>query len=251
MSGERVRVFDSRSEDYRRAFEVFLAHTDQKRTARRRLDELVAGLPSRELLIDAGAGEGMVTGWLAPAFRRAVAVEPNPFLRERLRRAVPRAEVLGGAILEAEPPGRADLVLASHVFYYIPREAWLANLERLVAWTAPGGLAVVLLQNGDTDCMALLDRFVGVRYDLAGLAEEFRAAHGGRAGVRLARVDAHVETRDFDTACTVAEFMLNVAPIGAAPLRSDLEAYVRERFAAPGGGFRFSCHQDCLEIRPR
>ena len=32
---EPIRVFDSQGEDYKRAFQVFLDHTDQKRNANR------------------------------------------------------------------------------------------------------------------------------------------------------------------------------------------------------------------------
>ena len=34
---EPIRVFDSQGEDYTRAFQVFLPHTDQKRNAKRLL----------------------------------------------------------------------------------------------------------------------------------------------------------------------------------------------------------------------
>jgi hypothetical protein len=48
----------------------------------------------------------------------------------------------------------------------------------------------------------------------------------------------------------VAEFMLNLLPIATPPLRSALEKYVGREFAAPTGGYRFSCSQDFLAIRP-
>ena len=66
----RVRVFDSQSVAYHEAFQVFLAHTDQKLNARHWLDGLVQGLATRRLFIDAGAGNGQVTAELpSPAVR--------------------------------------------------------------------------------------------------------------------------------------------------------------------------------------
>ena len=65
---ERIRVFDSRGEDYKQAFQIFLDHTDQKRNAKRWLQGVVEKLPARKVFIDAGAGNGEVTGTFAPAF---------------------------------------------------------------------------------------------------------------------------------------------------------------------------------------
>jgi hypothetical protein len=45
---ESIRVFDSQGENYKRAFQVFLDHTDQKRNAKRLLQTLVPA-PSTEL----------------------------------------------------------------------------------------------------------------------------------------------------------------------------------------------------------
>ncbi len=51
-----VQVYDSRSEEYRRAFAVFLAHTDEKQVICSWLSNLIDALPARAVFIDAGAG---------------------------------------------------------------------------------------------------------------------------------------------------------------------------------------------------
>ena len=38
---ERIRIFDSQGEAYKQAFQIFLHHTDQKRNAKRWLQEVV------------------------------------------------------------------------------------------------------------------------------------------------------------------------------------------------------------------
>ncbi len=58
---EPIQVFDSQGEDYKRALQIFLEHTDQKRNATQFLQKLVDGLPTRNVFIDAGAGNGEVT----------------------------------------------------------------------------------------------------------------------------------------------------------------------------------------------
>jgi SAM-dependent methyltransferase len=246
-----VNVYDSQSAAYQQAFQVFLDHTDQKAKAREWLDHLVQGLPSRNLFVDAGAGNGKVTAWFVDQFRRTVAIEPNPYLCEELRHTCSTAEVLPETILAAQPPTSADLVLCSHVFYYIPGAEWMLHLEKLASWVGSGGVLVVVLQNHRTDCMRMLDHFFGHRFDLSELAGRFQAKKGDQYTVDLETVPAHVGTADLDAAYTVAEFMLNLLPIPHPPARSDLEDYVRKHLADPAGGFRFSCDQDFLQIRPR
>ena len=83
---EPIRVFDSQGEDYKHAFQVFLAHTDQKRNAKRWLQKLVDDLPVRKVFIDAGAGNGELTRIFAGAFDRTIAIEPNTYLLPSTRR---------------------------------------------------------------------------------------------------------------------------------------------------------------------
>jgi hypothetical protein len=184
-------------------------------------------------------------------FQRTVAVEPNPSLCAELRRTCPAAAVLPEAILDAEPPASGDLVLCSHVFYYIDRDRWTADLEKLVSWLSREGVLVVVLQNHRTDCMRMLEHFHGQRFSLCELADSFRAAWGDRYHVDLETVPAQVVTADPASAYTVAEFMLNLLPMPHPPARRTLEDYVWTQAADPAGGFRFSCDQDFLRIWPR
>ena len=248
---EPIRVFDSQGEDYKRAFQVFLDHTDQKRNAKRLLQRLVDDLPERKVFIDAGAGNGEVTRAFAGAFDRTIAIEPNMHLLTQLQRAVPQADAIGTLILATSPKALGDFVLCSHTLYYIPAEEWLAHLERLVSWMSSTGVTVVVLQNRGTACMTMLEHFFGHRFDLGELADTFRAKHGDRYDVTTTLDPAHVETSEPAVAYTVAEFMLNLLPISQPPARRDLEAYVASNFATSDGTHRLSVHQDFLQIRAR
>lgn len=246
-----VAAYDSQSVAYHRAFQVFLDHTDQKTNARRRLDARISALPSHGVLVDAGAGNGQTTSWFLDKFTRTIAIEPNPSLNAELRRNCPTAEVLPAKIMDAEPGARGDCVLCSHVLYYIDQSAWLAHVVRMASWLATDGELIIILQNHETDCMRMLEHFHGRRFDLAGLADAFEKAHGGHYRIERELVPAHVTAPGFEPAYTVAEFMLNLLPMAAPPPRYELEDYVRKHFGAPGGGFRFSCHQDFLVIHRR
>src|SRR6185503_11535471 len=100
---DRIRIFDSQGQAYKEAFQIFLAHTDQKRNARHWLQQVVDELPAYRAFIDAGAGNGEMTKAFASAFQRTIAIEPNVYLLQQLQQAVPSAEAINLPILAAQP----------------------------------------------------------------------------------------------------------------------------------------------------
>lgn len=248
---ERIRIFDSQGEAYKQVFQIFLDHTDQKRNAKRWLQEVVDSLPARQVLIDAGAGNGEVTKAFAGAFNHTIAIEPNVYLLNQLQQVLPTAESLGLPILAAQPTVQGDLVLCSHTLYYIPSGEWLAHLERLVSWMSPTGVTIVVLQHRESGCMNMVHHFFGHRFELRRTAEAFCAKHGDRYDVVTTLDPAHVETPNLDKAYAVAEFMLNLLEVKSPPTKQDVEAYLQDNFATKDGGYRIPVHQDFLQIRHR
>lgn len=248
---QRVRVFDSQGEAYKLAFQTFLDHTDQKRNARRWLQQVVDRLPARNVFIDAGAGNGEVTRNFADAFERTIAIEPNMYLLKQLQQAVPAAEAIGQPIMTAEPAAQGDLVLCSHMFYYVPAEDWLAHLERLVSWMSPTGVTIVVLQHRESGCMNMVHHFLGHRFELRQVADTFRVKHGDRYEVVTTLDPANVMTPDLAKTYAVAEFMLNLLDIKEPPSRHEVEAYLQANFTSPEGGYRIPVHQDFLQIHAR
>jgi hypothetical protein len=245
-----VNVYDSQTSEFHQAFQVFLDHTDEKVKTQQWLNRLVRRLPSRRVFIDVGAGNGKITSWFIDSFDRTIAIEPNESLRAELKKNCPQIEVLPERILDAKITASGDLVLCSHVLYHIDDAEWMVNLERLASWLSLDGVLVVILQHCESDCMQMLQHFFGRRFDLNSLARTFQGEKGDRYEVTIETVPAHVTTLDFDSAYTVAELMLNALPMSNPPARSDLEEYVRRCFTCQAGGFRFSCDQDFLQIRP-
>ncbi|WP_447962020.1 class I SAM-dependent methyltransferase [Nitrospira sp. Ecomares 2.1] len=248
---EHIRIFDSQGEAYKQAFQIFLNHTDQKRNAKRWLQQAINNLPGRQVFVDAGAGNGELTRAFTDAFDRTIAIEPNAFLLNQLQQAIPTAEAISLPILSAQPSTPGDLVLSSHTFYYIRADEWLAHLERLVSWMSPTGVTIIVLQNRESGCMNMFHHFFSHRFELRRTAEQFRANHGNQYEVMTTLDPAHVDTPDLSTTYAVAEFMLNLLEIEHAPSRKDVEAYIEAHFAIPGGGYRIPVHQDFLQIRAK
>ena len=245
-----LNVYDSQGDEYSRAFGVFLAHTDQKAKAAAWLEQEVNGLANRGVFIDAGAGNGQLTGRLAPRFRKTIAIEPNPSFREGLQKSCPGVELLPVPIAQARPNAQADFVLCSHVFYHIDRTLWAENLHHLASWLRPEGILAVALQNHESDCMRMLRHLTGKEFDLGPLGRAFSNDAQGQFDVRTETVEAHIQTDSFEAAYIIAEFILNAHPLAHPPLRAELERYIRTHFHS-NGNYRFSCHQDFLRIRRR
>lgn len=246
---DQVRSYDSASEEYRQAFGVFLAHTDEKAKIKAHLDGIIASLSARRTLIDVGAGNGALTAWTGERFQRTIAIEPNPSLRHDLSRCCLHAEVIPHHVAEVNLPPVGDLILCSHVLYYVPEDEWLPILKRTTSWLAPQGVLVVILQSRECDCSQVVRHFHGRCVDLVPFGRTLAAALPGPVEVTLERVPAQVQTTDLAAAYTVAEFMLNLVPLQRPVQRSELEAYLRHHCAVPGGGFRLSVDQDFLTTR--
>jgi ubiquinone/menaquinone biosynthesis C-methylase UbiE len=246
---ECIRRFDSQGEAYKQAFQIFLDHTDQKRNARRWLQRVVDELPNRQVFLDAGAGNGEMAKTFAGSFKQTIAIEPNEYLLNQLRQALPEVEAIDRPIMEAQPTAQGDFVLCSHTLYYIPAEEWLAHIERLVSWMTPNGVTVIVLQHRESGCMNMLHHFFGHRFELRQTMETFRAKHGDRYEITTTLDPAHVETPNLTETYAVAEFMLNLLEINAPPTKRDVEAYVYANFTQPNGCFKIPVHQDFVEIR--
>lgn len=256
-----IKIYDSQSSEYDQIFQFFLDHTDEKEKTIRWLKKKVDSLPSRELFIDAGAGDGGTTSLFMDSFAEVIALEPNQALRAKLKQNCPQTgcplgiEVLPHKILEANLSPRASLVLCAHVFYYIDHAAWMANLEQLVSWLSPNGLLVVALQHHESDCMKMHKHFCGQEVNLSALGRRFtQRAPCQREKAELYEVvmeciPINIITKDLNSAYLIAEFMLNLLPMPNNPTRRAVEAYIKQHFRRSEGGFSFSSDQLLLQIR--
>lgn len=247
---QKINVYDHQSEAYNQAFRLFRQNSDVQEQVSQWLNELVANLPVRGLLVDAGAGYGSMTRLFAPSFERTIAIEPNAFLRESLSKTCPNVEVLPDKIIEAQiPPASADLVLCIHVFYDIPQEEWMDNLKKLVSCLSPNGMVVLILAHHASERMDLHWHFYSRRFDLDALAETFEEKMRPY-DVTLEVIPGQVETEEFDSVYKISEFFLNPPPSPAeTPAKDDLEKYINQHFAKNENDYTISYETNVLMIR--
>lgn len=244
-----LETFDSQGARYERAFKLFLANTDQKVRARVRLEELVASLARRENFIDVGAGTGILTQWLADSFHQSIGIEPNATLTADFKKNCPGVELITSPLDQVNLPALGDLVLCSHVFYYLDQESWSDTIQKLSSWVSPDGMFVNILQNPGSDCMNMLRHFMKHSFDLPGKMADFEKQFGDQYRVTIETVPSIIEAKNLDDATGIAEFVLNLIPSNHLPPVHDVRAYVEKNFKRGENHYRYSCDQDFVIVR--
>jgi SAM-dependent methyltransferase len=96
---------------------------------------------------EAGSSIGVFTAMLAPRCEELLAVDTSERAVEIARRRLaehPHVRVERRTLPEEMPEGPFDLIVASEVLYYWPREVMLKALHRFEAILAPGGVLVAV-----------------------------------------------------------------------------------------------------------
>ena len=244
-----IHIFDSLSAEYDDAFAVFLKHTTQKLKAREWLTATVDALGERDVLVDVGAGNGIIT--LSPDFKRTICIEPNPTLASQLQAKYPEVQVLIKLIADVQLTPVASFILCSHVLYYIDVAEWIETVQQMASWLTPNGKLIIIIQNPQTDCMKLLRHFTGKTFDLSSMiqAQSLTADYD----MTLETVDSYINTEsDFNAAYRISEFVMNLLPQNKPLSQAELSEYVQTNWKdKTNNKYYFSCHQDFLTITRR
>lgn len=142
-------------------FETFLRHTDEKTQSSRALALLLEDvLKDGSSLLDVGAGNGE---YLKSALDKVEAlpdisltlVEPAADLARQLPKLFSdylhhhNLQVFTGTFADFASAEHYDVILASHLFYHVPRDAWQSYLAQMMRYLAPGGRLILVLREQD------------------------------------------------------------------------------------------------------
>ena len=252
---EPIPVFASENPLYRDYFSWFLQNTDEKqRTWTWFKKELLPQINTRDVLIDAGAGNGELLSHLLPEFRRCLAIEPNPAFANELLQLIPAADLYQTTILGAPKSlPKANLIIESHVKYYIAQEDWKINTDCLLSWLAPEGCLVEILENEHSDFQKMRAEFLGREYVRE--LQDFAWHYSRKPGIRV-----EVDTREAWVSCSslemmlgIAIFMMNDVPSNLLsrhpqrPTRQQLAQWIHKNYYSPKGVYRMFCLQDFVK----
>lgn len=121
---------------------LFYAHSNEKLILTEKLKHILANQHFHHA-IDLGAGPGLVASVLNQQADHLTLVEIKSDYYEDLKKAFPAATIHIGSLLEFEFKESYDLILLSHVLYYIAINEWENILKKLYAHLTPGGKLIV------------------------------------------------------------------------------------------------------------
>lgn len=150
---------------FKRQFDLLSTNTPEYEfTVPYIVENAVARLPHRRHFVDVGAGRGNLMKPLSKHFAVSSAVEPNELYHRELvewaRASGTKVSAYNQSWLDVELDDCADLFLMSHVLYYVPREEWLAFIDKAHGLLRPGGRIVIILNSLTNDVTKLYREFL-------------------------------------------------------------------------------------------
>lgn len=121
---------------------LFYADSDEKKILRNKLRSLLNGMQFKHA-IDLGAGPGLVSKVLDEHSDKLTLVEITPQYESVLREKFPDAVVEIKSFLDVDFSTSYDLILLSHVLYYIETSLWYPTIKKLYDHVNEGGMLII------------------------------------------------------------------------------------------------------------
>lgn len=132
--------------------------TDEKVIVNALLEEVLSGRRF-ERALDVGGGEGAHAGVLAARSEQLTLLDVRADYRDHLQARYPQAKVVIEPAETFAPDSSFDLILISHLLYYIPTDQWRPLLEHYLSLTNDGGFLLVILNSDEADWYEVYQHF--------------------------------------------------------------------------------------------
>jgi len=231
---------------YRRQLELFSSCSTEKGIELVKIGMVIRTLRKREAFLDIGAGGGHLTVPISQHFQKTVVIEPNAVQAEILRRRCPDLEVICDTWDGADLFGREfDLILCSHVLYYIPSGTWPATIGRMHDRLAPGGCLVIVLQSPLGEVADFFRAFTDYDVPILELTRDLIDRYGEDA-VTLEYFQNEIFSESLEDMVEIGLFLL--ADSSFSSRTGEIRDFFREKRAVPGG-FRIRQDEILLVVR--
>ncbi|MBI5929040.1 MAG: class I SAM-dependent methyltransferase [Chloroflexi bacterium] len=145
---------------YKRVFELLSENTQEYDNFLKFIEtSIIPNLPSHRSLLDIGAGRGNLTRPLSFYFEQTTVVEPNKaFFDELMDWAHSHSPNVVGHNAGWETLDldlSADLIILSHVLYYVPIHQHLEFIRKAYSHLRPGGCMILALNGTQSDIWKL------------------------------------------------------------------------------------------------
>ncbi len=108
-------------------------------------------LGNKKYFLDIGAGFGRFSLEIGKKFTTTSIIEPNQMLHRQLLKKLKGKVEINRSIqiplenVKFEKEEKYDLILLSHILYYIPPELWFGEIQKLLNILHPKGLLIIIL----------------------------------------------------------------------------------------------------------
>lgn len=184
--------------DYQQQLQTFTQCSSEKGIELLKIGEVIASLPDRRRFLDIGAGGGHLTIPIAQQFEETTIVEPNTKQAERFCRRHPSFYVHTASWTEVNLNFEYfDLILCSHVLYYIPDGAWLATIERMYRHLSRDGCIIIVVQAPLGEVAQFFKLFAAYDVPILELTRDLIKKYGEEAvGLQYFQNEIFTESRD-------------------------------------------------------
>jgi SAM-dependent methyltransferase len=219
--------------EYQQQLALFSACSTEKGIELLRIGTVIASLPGRVAFLDIGAGGGHLTIPVSQQFDRTTVVEPNPRQAAMFRSRCPGFRVCTGSWMDVDlGDERFDLILCSHVLYYIPAGAWMETVVKMHRHLSPGGCLIIVVQSPLGEVARFFNTFTSYDAPILDLARDVIARYGDEA-VRLEYFQNEIFSGSLDEMVEIGLFLLIDRNFRD---RTGLIAeYFQKHHAVPGG----------------
>ena len=153
--------FEYRNKGKETPFETFLRYTNEKEKSSTQLAAILQDLLNNESsILDIGTGNGEYLHLTLSKINglenyNLTLLEPSEDLstqlEARFESIVTKKEihVVSSTLADFVTEDKFDIILASHLFYHLPRTNWAADLSRMISLLKPGGVLIIVLREKD------------------------------------------------------------------------------------------------------
>jgi len=220
-NNDSTKGFEYNNKDTETPFETFLRYTDEKNKSSEILARTLSLIVHTSIL-DIGTGNGQCLEMTLskiknPANNRLILLEPSADLVKQLKNRFSAQDVtiINSELNDFSTDERFDIVLASHLFYHIPRPEWPSQLLKMLSFLKPEGSLIVVLRERD-DAYAFKMAFKPLLFnkDFQALTIDDVLANLPKSGLTISRDIAESELaipvrKSMEDTISIIEFYLN------------------------------------------
>jgi len=194
--------------EYQRQLDLFSRCSTEKGIELVKIGEAIAGIPQRRCFLDIGAGCGNLTIPVSQSFVETTVVEPNQKQAAFFKRRCPSFTVYND-IWEKIDLGakRFDLILCSHVLYYIEEGHWLSTIDKMYRHLEEKGRLVIVLQSPIGQVADFFNQFTRYDVNVIELWRDLIQRYGDDA-VDVRYFMNEIYTENLDDMVTIGLFLL-------------------------------------------